>query len=120
MLFEISQLDAGLVIFVPDIRRTHDGTNGLEVRMGPGFIAVYVIPEGVDQRIGDDNPVAEVHLALRGHPHRRAVGVIAVIFAVKGGVRAGARIAREAARNGVIRQQHRELVEATGIKFLRQ
>ena len=95
------------------------GIEACRIGMSTGFIAVNVIAEGVDQRIGHDDVIPQIHLPLRGYPYRRPVGMIAVISAVESGKGAGTGITREAAGNGVIRQQDGKLVETARIQFLR-
>ena len=58
LLFEVSQLNAGLVIFIPDISRSQDRANGFKIGVGPGFVAIDIVTKGVDDGIRHNNVIA--------------------------------------------------------------
>lgn len=46
LLPEVPQFDAGLVIFIPDIGRPQDRSDGFKIGVGPGLVAVNVVAKG--------------------------------------------------------------------------
>ena len=119
LLLEIAQLNAGLVIFIPNPGRAHDGANRLKIRVRAGLVAVDIITKRVNDGVRQNDVITQIGFSLRGQTNGGAVGVIAIVSAVKGGIRAGSRVAREAAGDGVICQQEGKFVKSAVIKLLR-
>ena len=119
LLLEIAQFDAGLIIFIPDPGRAHDGANRFEIGVRAGLVAVDIITNGVNDGVRHNDVITQIGFTLRGQANGGAVGMIAIVSAVEGGIRTGSRVAREAAGDGVIRQQEGKFVKSAVIKFLR-
>ena len=105
LLFEIAQFDAGLVIFIPDPGRTNDGANRFEIGVRASLVAVDIITKGVNDGVSHNDVITQIGFPLGGQTNGGAVGMIAIVSAVKGGIRTGSRIAREATGDRVVRQQ---------------
>ncbi|SQQ82441.1 TRAP transporter subunit DctM [Escherichia coli] len=56
LLGEIAQFNTCLVILVPNIGRANNRTNRFEIRVGACFVAIYIVTEGVNNRVsGNDS-----------------------------------------------------------------
>ena len=119
LLLEIAQFNAGLIIFIPDPGRAHDGAKRLKIGVRAGLVAVDIITKGVNDGVRHNDVITQIGFPLRGQANGGAVGMIAIVSAVECGIRAGSRIAREAAGDGVICQQEGKFVKSAVIKFLR-
>ncbi len=119
LLGEIAQFNTCLVILVPNIGRANNRTNRFEIRVGACFVAIYIVTEGVNNRVSYNEMIANIGFALRSQTYRCSAGVITIITTIKGGKWTCASITAKVTGDRVIRDQEGEFVEATFIKFLR-
>ncbi len=118
LLGEIAQFNTCLVILVPNIGRANNRTNRFEIRVGACFVAIYIVTEGVNNRVSYNEMIANIGFALRSQTYRCSAGVITIITTIKGGKWTCASITAKVTGDRVIRDQEGEFVEATFIKFL--
>ncbi len=118
LLGEIAQFNTCLVILVPNIGRANNRTNRFEIRVGACFVAIYIVTEGVNNRVSYNEMIANIGFALRSQTYRCSAGVITIITTIKGGKWTCASITAKVTGDRIIRDQEGEFVEATFIKFL--
>lgn len=58
LLGEIAQFNTCLVILVPNIGRANNRTNRFEIRVGACFVAIYIVTEGVNNRVSYNEMIA--------------------------------------------------------------
>lgn len=85
LLGEIAQFNTCLVILVPNIGRANNRTNRFEIRVGACFVAIYIVTEGVNNRVSYNEMIANIGFALRSQTYRCSAGVITIITTIKGG-----------------------------------
>lgn len=105
LLGEIAQFNTCLVILVPNIGRANNRTNRFEIRVGACFVAIYIVTEGVNNRVSYNEMIANIGFALRSQTYRCSAGVITIITTIKGGKWTCASITAKVTGDRVIRDQ---------------